>query len=391
MTMVIAAVAFWGYLNIKTTGDDQKDNLRKFDSILEKVNIEWGRERVDGLWKMGKEGGWVELEVSGKYKLRNGIGNTTTRTMKSSFSQPNFQPREPRKRSRSPTSGSSARLNRNSPTYRSEARFQVMETQENDPRDNYLSQEEFEKRELDKIAEMRLKMQYEGVNPLTLEPKTPKSPKYRSIDRNQMDGDPTLVTSSPVHEYSDDEKNRYEKPTMTRNMTPSRSNQSIDYYKRKAIEDARKQHMSNQKQVIETKEIYRTPGYQSRDNSPTSKEESYKGNYKQHKRLTSGVGYDNSSATLQSTAVLDTTDYTAKSRKHQESPRFSPKPEFSTVTNKWINETDEQPDRYISPHSKNTTPFQNEKPLSNTRKSSRSRSRSSRCKSKPRFEIVEDN
>jgi hypothetical protein len=239
---------------------------------------------------------------------------------------------------------------------------------------------------MDQIAEMRLKMQYEVVNPLTLEPKTPKSPKYRSIDRNEFRGNAGMVTRSPIHEYSDDE-GRYEKPAMSKNIAPSPSNQSMEYYKQKAIEDARRKHMASQ-QVVETKEIYRTPGYRSRGNSPGSANKSYKGNYKEHRRLTPGVGYDNSSATLQSTAILDNTDYSAKSRKNAESPRFSPKNRHSPSTKKWINETSEQ-SGYISPHRK-ATPFQDQSFMS--RGSSRSRSRSgSRCRTKPKFEIIEDN
>ena len=71
MTMVIAIVAFWGYLSIKTTGDDHKDSIRAIEKVIDKVNMEWGRERVDGHWRVGKDAGWLELDVSQKYTQRN--------------------------------------------------------------------------------------------------------------------------------------------------------------------------------------------------------------------------------------------------------------------------------------------------------------------------------
>ena len=67
MTLLIAAVVFWGYLNIKTTEDDHKESVRKFDKILHKVNLEWDRELVDGCWRTGDDAAWIELEVVGKY------------------------------------------------------------------------------------------------------------------------------------------------------------------------------------------------------------------------------------------------------------------------------------------------------------------------------------
>ena len=101
----------------------------------------------------------------------------------------------------------------------------------------------------------------------------------------------------------------------------------MKFYKQKAIEEARRQHMSNHqsqasipKQVIETKEIYRTPGYNSRNSSP--KTSGYGANYRQHKRLKGG--YDNSSKTLQSTAIIDSRDYEAEGRKNAPTPDFSP-------------------------------------------------------------------
>jgi hypothetical protein len=72
MSMLIAAVFFWGYMNIKTTELDHKDAIRKFDKTLDRVNMEWERERIDGYWRVGKEAGWIELEVTGKYSKRGG-------------------------------------------------------------------------------------------------------------------------------------------------------------------------------------------------------------------------------------------------------------------------------------------------------------------------------
>jgi hypothetical protein len=71
MTLLIAAVAFWMYLNIRATDDNQKDNIRKFEKIIDKVNLEWERERVDGHWLIGKEAAWIELEVANKYNQKN--------------------------------------------------------------------------------------------------------------------------------------------------------------------------------------------------------------------------------------------------------------------------------------------------------------------------------
>jgi len=90
------------------------------------------------------------------------------------------------------------------------------------------------------------------------------------------------VTASPIHEYDDRERKiQYEHPYEERNIAP-KNNQSMEYYKQKAIEDARNQHMSsknNSPGKVRSKEIYRTPGYVSRDNSPNSKK-GYGADYK---------------------------------------------------------------------------------------------------------------
>lgn len=146
MTMIIAAVAFWGYLNIKTTEDDHSDSVRKFEKVLDRVNMEWEVQKVDGYWRIGKEGGWIELEVTGRYTQRN-RGGTTNRTIQSHQSKPNFheprtsparRSRSPvRGRSRSPTGGSTLdNFNRSSPNYKSAAKFKTY--QDTQPGDNDL-------------------------------------------------------------------------------------------------------------------------------------------------------------------------------------------------------------------------------------------------------------
>lgn len=62
-TIMIAVIAFWGYFSAKTTADDRKDLEIELETIVRKVNQEWAREKVDGVWKLGKQAGWIELEV----------------------------------------------------------------------------------------------------------------------------------------------------------------------------------------------------------------------------------------------------------------------------------------------------------------------------------------
>jgi hypothetical protein len=120
----------------------------------------------------------------------------------------------------------------------------------------------------------------------------------------------------------------------------------------------------NKASVLETKEIYRTPGYQSRRDSPGK---GYGANYKSHKRLKSPNRYDNSGPTLQSTAVRDTTDLSKLSGSKFETPNFSPSQHGSV--------------QKLNTYTRS----------GRSSRGSRSRSRSSsRCKTKPKFKIIED-
>ena len=121
---------------------------------------------------------------------------------------------------------------------------------------------------------------------MTLEPKTPTRSSIVSKNSNKnYNGEDNIKNESFMH----------------------KDNSSAEFYKQKAIEEARR---NLQPKIVDTKEIYRTNGYLSRENSPqTEKEKGYNANYKNIKRLSSPTTYDNSSRTLQSSAVRDTTDY----------------------------------------------------------------------------------
>lgn len=173
-----------------------------------------------------------------------------------------------------------------------------------------------------------------------------------------------------------------------------KDNSSAEFYKQKAIEEARR---NLQPKIVDTKEIYRTNGYLSRENSPqTEKEKGYNANYKNIKRLSSPTTYDNSSRTLQSSAVRDTTDYSKVHGLNYSTGDFRVQPELSPKTKRWINETQEQANSAKVADAR-ATPFddsyRSQSPKSNRNYMNSSRSSSSshsRCTKKPRFEIIDD-